>query len=185
MASPRYHNIYEDNAICFWTSAVVARIPLFTSATASRVLIELLQECRTRCRVKLLGYVIMPDHIHLAVWSEKADNVRRFLRLFLGMSSAGMVQLAEQAADRGNATAAGWLAIFRARAGKGKTARVWKERGRAFPVTQTDGLLQKLNYMHENPVRAELVALPEDWIYSSAAWYLRRTGPLAIDSVDL
>ena len=184
MTSSRYHNIYENNAVCFWTSAIVGRIPLFSSATAARAVLSILDECRARCGVKLPGYVLMPDHVHLAAWSERAQDVQRFLRQVLGISSAKTAALAERAAGRGNETAAGWLRAFQARSGGGQVARVWKDRGRAFPVTAPDALLQKLTYMHANPVRAGLVAQPEYWEFSSAAWYLHGTGPLRIDTLE-
>ena len=57
--------------------------------------------------------------------------------------------------------------------------------GRAFPVTERKTLIQKLNYMHENPVRKGFVERPEDWEFSSASWYADRTGPIRIDDMDL
>lgn len=115
----RYHNIYEDGAVCFWTSAIVKRVPVFSSRTAARALIATLDECRKRCDVKLLGYVIMPDHIHLAVWSQDSRKVARFLQQFLAISSSRIAALAEQAADRGDSTAAAWLDVFKGAARRG------------------------------------------------------------------
>lgn len=61
---------------------------------------------------------------------------------------------------------------------------MWKERGRAFPVSREDGLVQKLNYIHANPVRSQLVSRAEDWEFSSARWYAEESGPLTIDAFD-
>ena len=135
--------------------------------------------------MRLLGYVIMLDHIHLAVWSEDARKVRRFLERFLAAASARIAALTERAAKGGNPTAAAWLSIFKACARKGGVARVWKERGRAFPVSRDDALFQKLDYMHANPVRAQLVSRAEDWEFGSAGWYAEGKGPLVIDALDV
>ena len=62
--------------------------------------------------------------------------------------------------------------------------RVWKERGRAFPVTLPNALRQKLDYMHQNPVRSGLVEQAQDWEFSSASWYQNGIGLLRIDQID-
>ena len=89
-----------------------------------------------------------------------------------------------ESTDGGNVLAASWLGVFRSHAGSGTKAAVWKERGRAFPVTTGDALRQKLQYIHENPVRRGLVERSEDWEFSSASWYTYGTGPLIIEAVE-
>ena len=132
----------------------------------------------------MLGYVVMPDHVHLAVRSEDSRQVARFLQQFLAISSSRIATLAERATDREDGAAAAWLADFKGSTRKGRVARVWKERGRAFPVSRHDGLVQKLNYIHANPVRSQLVSRAEDWEFSSARWYAEEKGPLEIDALD-
>ena len=184
MPSTRYHNYLQDNAVCFWTSAIISRVPVFRSRTAARAVLAIWDECRVRCNVRLVGYVIMPDHIHVAFWAEHAEDAMRFLRQSLGMISARIAALAEQAGGR-DPTVATWLRMFKAHAGDGQQVRVWKERGRGYPVTDMETLLQKLNYMHCNPVQAKLARVPEEWEFSSAAWYTSGTGPLRLDDVPL
>ncbi len=184
MSANRYHNYYQDGAVCFWTSSIEHRVPVLRSRTAARALIETMVECRSRCGAKILGYVIMPDHVHIAVWTERAVDTQRFLRQFLGTTSAKLAGMAERAADNGNTTAATWLTVFKKCARDGAKVRVWKERGRAFPVTEARALFEKLAYIHNNPVRLGIAQQPEDWEFSSASWYSHRSGPLDIDSLD-
>jgi REP element-mobilizing transposase RayT len=184
MTSIRHHNIYIDGAACFWTSTVVEFVPILRSRIVAQMLLDIWDENRKRYRVKIIGYVIMPNHLHIIVWAEESQRVRRFLEQSLRRSSRQIGKLVEQAAERGDARATGWLRVFRSHAGSGAKLAVWKERGRAFPVTLDDGLVQKLKYIHENPVRKGLVEKAEDWEFSSASWYADGSGPLAIDSVD-
>jgi putative transposase len=51
-------------------------------------------------------------------------------------------------------------------------------------VTQTDGLMQKLEYIHQNPVRRGLVETAEQWEFSSASWYTEGEAPIRIDDLD-
>lgn len=140
MTSNRHHNIYIDGAACFWTSSVIDKLPVFRSRTACIKVLNTLDKCRKVTNVKLLGYVMMPEHVHLVAWSEKSNDVQIFIRQFLRDSSADITDLAAKAAQRSDPTAAVWLDRFRNRARQGAKARIWKERGRAFPVTLGDGL---------------------------------------------
>ena len=184
MKSTRHHNLFLDGAACFWTSAIVEHIPVLRSPTAARALLAIWDEYRKRYNVRVLGYVIMPDHIHLLVWSEHKEDVERFLEQTLSAASGRIAGMTERASYRGDSIACAWLARFKARATGKSIVRVWKERGRAFPVTEPDALRQKLDYMHANPVRKGLVPRPEDWEFSSAAWYANGSGPFRIDSLD-
>jgi putative transposase len=131
-----------------------------------------------------VGYVVMPNHFHIAPSHEKVEPVRQFINQTLRRSSMDLFRMTELAAARGDALAASWLAIFRSHAGSGNGKAIWKEGGRAFPVSESATLTQKLNYMHENPVRSGLAELPEDWEFSSASWYSSGTGPMIVDQVE-
>jgi putative transposase len=183
MTSTRHHNVYIDNAACFWTSSVVNFIPVLADAAVADCLLALWDKYRKAYGVKLLGYVIMPNHFHIAVWSEKAEDVQRFLRRILIVSSLEIGGMVKLKADAGDALAGTWLRAFQSHAGSGSGLAIWKERGRAFPVTSGDTMRQKLDYMHGNPVRMGLVSAPDDWRLSSASWYAGGSGPISIDVV--
>ena len=181
MSHSRYHNEYEDNAVCFWTSSVVDYIPVLRSPAAARALLTMWDTYRARYGVKLLGYVVMPEHAHIAIWSPTAERAERFVEQTLRRSSAEIVGMTARAASAGNPLAVAWLEAFRSH-GRGRTkARVWKERGRAFPVSSHEALIEKLEYIHGNPVRRGLAESAEGWEFSSAAYYARGSGPIAMD----
>jgi putative transposase len=184
MTSTRYQNIYIDGAVCFWTSSIMDWLPVLGSKTARKAVLKILDELRQHRNVKLVGYVLMPDHVHLAVWSERAGDTQRFLKQFLSLSASEIVSLAAAASERGNPKATKWLQRFRDRARQRAKVRVWKEGGRGFPVTEPDGLRQKLDYIHQNPVRRGLVERAEDWEFSSAAWYAGLPSLISIDEID-
>ena len=154
------------------------------SRAIALLLLDMWDRYRIRYDVRLLGYVIMPNHLHIVLWSEKGESVKRFVEQTLRRSSGRIVELVAAAANTGDAQASAWLRLFRSHGGSGARAAVWKERGRAFPVLTGDALTQKLGYVHENPVRWGLVERAEDWEFSSASWYTEGRGPLAIDAVD-
>ena len=86
------------------------------------------------------GLLHLPDHVHIIVWSEFGDNARKFLH----------VQIARQTGR-----------LLRPGGG------FWKERPRVVPVYSRAVLDAKVNYVHANPVRDQLVSDAEQWQHSS------------------
>ena len=81
----------------------------------------------------------MPEHFHVVLWSESGESVCRFLQRTLGLTSE----------------------TFQPGGG------FWKERPRVLPVRSGKVLSTKVDYLHANPVRRNLVADPGDWEHSS------------------
>ena len=52
--------------------------------------------------------------------------------------------------------------------------RFWQPKFHSFEIWERAKLEEKLNYMHDNPVRAGLVGSARDWLWSSARWYLEQ-----------
>ncbi len=170
--------------MCFWTSSIIEHIPALRSPTAARCFLAVIDDYRHRYGVRLLAYVIMPDHVHLLLWAERGETVEKFLEQVLRRTSSEIAAMAAEAEARGNQLASSWLARFRARARGKARVRVWKERGRAYSVTDEETLLQKMEYIHLNPVKDGYVERAEDWEFSSAAWYANGSGPISIDWFD-
>jgi hypothetical protein len=61
--------------------------------------------------------------------------------------------------------------------------KIWKTRFDCFVITNEKALCQKIDYIHNNPVKTRLVGRPEDWIYSSAGKYAGKDNcPLDVDN---
>jgi putative transposase len=71
------------------------------------------------------------------------------------------------------------------RVGKGNIFKIWQSGSHPEAITTRDFFFQKLNYIHNNPVRKGYVARPEHWLYSSARNYLLNDQAiLAVDMVE-
>jgi hypothetical protein len=70
-----------------------------------------------------------------------------------------------------------WLlnqfAFFKKRHKDRSTHQVWQEGYHPEWSTSEDMLKEKMDYIHDNPVKRGLVRLPEHWVYSSARSYVR------------
>ncbi len=134
----RWHNRYLDGHIQFCTATVAQWRP-YLRGEAVPVLYREWEQSRAALGVKVLAYVVMPEHFHMLLWAEPASQVRVFMQKTLAYSSRAILP------------------------GGG----FWKEQARVIAVYSPRSLERKLNYIHENPVRRQLVGSPGDWVHSS------------------
>jgi REP element-mobilizing transposase RayT len=125
---------------------------------------------RLRKRLKLYGFVIMPNHLHVVIQCRTEDPLANVLR-----------DLKKHIADRlirhyqveGNQSVLDFLASVVTRPDK-QQHKVWEDGYDARNVFSPEFLRQKMTYMHNNPCQPhwDLVERPEDYIWSSARFYL-------------
>ena len=160
MALPHYH---IEGHVYYITTVVYYRLPLFTRPSFVTPLLDSLNYYRYKQQFKLLGYVIMPDHIHLLIWPFGAATPTDIMRSYKAFTAKRIVRQAEVEGLK-DLTAA-----FR-KAGE-KTGRsqhkVWQDGYWDKNVYTERFLRQRLEYMHGNPQRAGLVEQPGAHAYSS------------------
>ncbi len=128
-------------------------------------------------KAKLLAYVFMPSHIHLIVTLPTGKSLSDFMRDFKKYTSTRMRQRVEQ--DRKDRI----LQTLRRNAGgkRNQVFKLWMDRFDDLIVENDKTLIIKIEYIHNNPVKAGLVNKAENWTYSSAADYLgRKNGPVPV-----
>jgi REP element-mobilizing transposase RayT len=154
----------------FLTCAVVGWLPVFTRPEAAQVLLDSWKFLHDRGRMSLLGYVILENHIHCIASSGDLPKEVGDFKTFTARAILGVL---DRRGDRS------LLAEFRARKPArrvDRTFQVWQEGSHPQEILSEDMLRQKLEYIHNNPVRRGYVDLPEHWRYSSARNYTRLGG---------
>jgi putative transposase len=114
----------------------------------------------------LLGYVIMPNHLHLIIYFKKANQLSNWMRDLKKFTS---VKVRQHIDLNGNI-----VLLEKLRYSKRKQVfKVWHDRFDDVIILNSKVLEIKLNYIHLNPLQQHwnLVNKPEDWRYSSAAFY--------------
>lgn len=119
------------------------------------ILADSLRYCKENKGIKLFGFVFMLNHIHLVVMSE---DVIGFLRDFKKFTSKRLYKNIQE-------TEPNVLKIF---IDEKNRYQFWKPSNMPKQITSEKFLLQKLEYIHGNPVRKRYVNKPEDWYWSSA-----------------
>ena len=186
------HRFYGDDHLHFLTFSCYRRRPLFRNNIHCDLFLQILDRVRTRYRFVVLGYVVMPEHIHLLVSEPQRETLSTAIQaLKLGLvrsmqcSSGGAVAVAPRSRKIGET----WGTPFSGTPVSGAQVqpdRFWQARFYDFNVFTEHKRIEKLRYIHRNPVERELMSSPEQWRWSSFRWYLYgETGPVRINDTDI
>lgn len=159
---PNYGPVY------YITTVVHDRLHLFTRPTYVIPLFDSLIYYRSHYHFRLLGYVVMPDHLHLLIWPPAANDVDAIMRDFKGFTAK---RIARQAQAEGDQALLARFCASGAASGRSEH-KVWQASFWEQDVYSVNYMREKLVYLHRNPVRAGLVTKPEDYPYSSYRTYL-------------
>ena len=183
MSNVRYRNTYLDNHCHFCTASMVEFLPRLADPAVCHLILRTWSKCRLRYGVKLHGFVIMPDHIHILV-SGLSENVRKFIQYSLAEIARGIKMLLISRAQKGDLTAQQHLTIISEHANGPAAVKVWKERFMAVPLDDLRAVSIKLDYIHRNPVRRGLVVEASEWSWSSYAFYSGGQAAIHLDPLD-
>lgn len=174
----RYRVIKGDNHAYLCTIRFVYWLPLFNAGEPiARVVLDSLDFCRRKKGLILHAYVIMIDHIHFIA---RHNDLSSFVRDFKTWTSK---QIAASLEKDGREQ---WIDLMENRVGAGvkQQRRVWDDGFHPKRIESDAMFLQKLEYVHNNPVRKGFVGSPADWRWSSAANYENKPQPaIEIDLV--
>ena len=156
----RFENTGE---IRFLTFSCFRHLPLFNNDAIKDQFIEVLAATRRKTRFRLYAWVIMPDHIHLLIEPSLPDYPVAVVLKELKGTFANIILRRWRELD------APILKRIRDRKGE---LHFW-QRGGGYDrnIYSDQELLEKLDYIHNNPVARGLVEDPTAWRWSSARWY--------------
>ena len=169
--------ISRDSQALFITAVTKDRLPVFRTDAIRVVTCKALEEARNSGQFLIFAYVIMPDHLHLL--TNCPNTSADILRYVKGLTGRRVIDyLKEQGYDSS-------LAKLRHEQWKRKhTHSLWQQEKNVLSIFSEAMFMQKVNYIHLNPVRADLVERAIDYRWSSARIWQRRAvedEPLAVD----
>jgi putative transposase len=180
-----YRAVHDANYAYFITCSVVDWLPLFESPTYRQIILDSLAYLREHKSIELNAFVVMSTHLHAVFWPHGNVNISDVLRDFKRHTSRAISREATKQAHNEYLQAfAAARATFRS--GRGSDYQVWQEGSHPEAIYDDDFARQKIEYIHNNPVKAGLVGKAEEWPHSSARAYLLRepTYPVT-DIMDL
>ena len=138
----RYQN---QGCVHFITFSCYGRMPLLDSRAAKETFERTLERVRMWYGCSIAGYVVMPEHVHLLLSEPERSKLSVTIQMLKQITSQKL----------------------RAK----HLPRFWQVRYYDFPVWSEAKRIEKLRYIHRNPVKRGLCDRPEDWEWSSFLHY--------------
>lgn len=175
----------EDHILHFVTFTVVEWIDALTRAQYKDIILQSLQYCIENKGLRVHAWVIMPNHLHLIISAIGNYKIFEIVRDMKKFTSKKIIQ---DILDSNKESRKQWLIYLFKRAGKwnsnNEVYQFWIQDYHPVELYSRKFLIQRLHYLHNNPVKARIVDKPEDYIYSSASEYiLGKPGPISIEKL--
>jgi len=154
---------YGRGHLHFVTFSCYRRLPLLKSARARDIFVRELGKARDELGFQLIGYVVMPEHVHLLIGEPKQGTPSTVLQKL-------KLRVARKMRNRKKPANARQFVLPFAETLEALPS-FWQPRFHDFNVYSQWKRQQKLNYIHENPVKRGLVSHPRDWSWSSWRFY--------------
>ena len=173
MSRTRYR-IHENQEPHFLTCSIVNWLPIFTRPETAEVVLDSWRFLQREGRLVIYGYVIMVNHVHLIASS---DDLAKEIGDFKSFTARQILDLLEA---RKSNTVLRLLKQSKARFKTDRAYQLWQEGSHPQMIVSEDMMRQKLEYIHDNPVRRGYVDDPLHWRYSSARDYAGQPGLLEV-----
>lgn len=144
----------------FVTFSCYRRIALFDRDDARDLFVSHLNRFRKHTGIKILGYVIMPEHIHLVLKPPKESSLGIEIGKLKGRSAGDLMKIVKEAPFR--LLCDGTETKYRA---------FWQRRCYDHNCRTRETIIEKIEYCHNNPVKRGLTSDPSGWRWSSFCWY--------------
>ena len=156
---PRAARSHSNSGIYHVMLRGINRQQIFEDNEDNLFYLRLLKEYKHKCGYKIFAYCLMGNHIHLLIKVEK-DPLERVFRCI------------------------GARFVYWYNTKYKRTGHLFQDRYKSEAVENIQYLYTVISYIHQNPVKAGLCHLPEEYIYSSFREYLGRPDLVDMDSVE-
>jgi putative transposase len=142
---PKPKRYQQQRCLHFITFSCYQRMKLLDSAAARDLFEHELERVRRWYGCYVTGYVVMPEHVHLLISEAERKDLSVAMQMLKQITSRKLRPQNQH--------------------------RFWQVRYYDFPVWSEAKRVEKLRYMHRNPVQRGLVSRPENWRWSSFVHY--------------
>lgn len=167
--------IYDRPHLHYITCSCYRREPLLGTARRRDVFVRILEQVRSRYRFLVIGYVVMPEHFHLLMSKPEIDNPSKVMQVL-------KQRVARRLLPHRRRPAEGQRSLWETEPDQER--HFWQRRFYDFNVWSEKKRIEKLRYMHRNPVKRGLVDRPDLWAWSSFRLYAHgEQGPVKVQRV--
>ena len=173
------YKIDDQYGTYFLTFTIVNWVDLFTRQVYRDLFLDSLRYCQEKKGLIVYAWVIMSNHLHLVISTDEG-NLSGIIRDLKSFTSKSFID----AIKTENESRRNWLlkqfAFEASKHKRNKKFQIWTHHNHPIELISNKFIDQKINYIHENPVKAGIVDNAEDYKYSSARNYAGEKGLIEV-----
>jgi len=162
----------ESDYAHFITYSVVNWVDALSRPAYKDIIVNSLNFCITNKGLILHAWVIMNNHVHLIASAQNENKLEDIIRDHKKFTSQEMINTIK---NNNQESRQEWMLWLFSSAGQNnpnnKYHQFWQQDNHPIKIHSSEMITQKLNYLHNNPVRAGIVFEPQQYVYSSAQDY--------------
>ncbi|HEY2963660.1 MAG TPA: transposase [Pyrinomonadaceae bacterium] len=153
--------ISQDSPALYITIVTKDRLPVFQTEQMKQILCQAIDEARQSGGILLFAYVIMIDHLHLL--TNRPSTTSDLLRVIKGLTARRVIDYL-----KANNYASSLAKLRHSSRERNYRYSLWQVEKNVLPIFSEGMFMEKVNYIHQNPVRGGLVQRATDYRWSSA-----------------
>ena len=171
-----FHYKINEGMVHFVTMTVVGWIDVFTRENHKMAIVNSLKYCQKTKGLEIYGWCLMPSHLHMIISAKDDLNLSDILRDFKKFTSKEIIRLIKEEPESRRE----WILDLFEYAGKYnpkiKNYKFWQDGNKPTVLYSPKFTHQKLNYIHQNPVKERIVEEAHEYLFSSAKNYEGKEG---------
>jgi len=164
--------IKDQQAIYYMTFTIVGWIDVFSRQSYRDIFIDSLKYCQQHKGLHLHAYVVMSNHVHLIVSVAEGHSLSDFVRDCKKFTAKRILDDIENNLTESRRE---WMMHqfkhYALRHARNEKYQLWQHDNHFIELSSPGFMQQKIDYIHQNPIRAGIVYKAEDYVYSSASNY--------------
>jgi len=178
------YRILDQQGLNYLTCTVVGWVDVFTRAAYRDIILESLGYCRQAKGLRVFAYVLMSNHLHMIARAEEGQELSAILRDFKKFTSRKILDMIENGNERRKEWMLHVFSYYARQNTNNRNYQMWIQDNHPIALVSPKVIWQKVEYIHQNPVRAKWVDKAEEYLYSSARNYANENRDCALE-VDL
>ena len=174
------YKIRDKDKAYFITSTVVGWIDVFTRPNHKMLVVQSLRHCIKNKGLSIYAWCLMSSHLHMICRAENGFNLSNILRDFKTNTSKKIIEQIEEEPESRRE----WMLDYFLKACEhlktGQKYKVWQDGNHAEEIFTNKFLYEKLEFIHNNPVKDLIVENAWDYLFSSARHYADKDGLLEV-----
>jgi len=178
----RKYKFHDPDGVYFVTYAVVGWVDVFTRDEYRNIIVDSFSYCSNNKGLVVHAWVLMTNHVHIIISRKGQIPLEHIMRDMKKFTSVEIIQAIEKSTIESRKE---WMIRIFADAGKANSNNVkfqfWQQNNHPIGLNSNKEIEQKLDYIHENPVKHRFTNSPECYDWSSAIDYAGGKGLVNIE----